>query len=308
MVDMGTNIYINLSRQGAEFEQIKGNYIYNRYDLQRKKAYLLKVCDDKQVYFIPLHIADGDAELGISLADLPLEIVRNAIHFVFKQFPVIKRIRFFSACNKIGICNSHNYFTIPLPENIEELHNRSSAKSRQTMRRKVRILEKDLGDFTIQEFTADTVPEKIIVDYFNMKQATHNVDYHMTAREYLQKYYVTNVYVLSVKQQTGAIILSCEQCPGVYLENLTYDVQLAKYSLGSILYECFIEKLVEKGKKELFLAGGAIAYKRHYGSVERIVYDGIVYRCFAKELSIQLYRLTKRIIRRVVKTIFFWRS
>lgn len=93
------------------------------------------------------------------------------------------------------------------------------------------------------------------------------------------------------------MILSCEQCPVVYIENLTYDTNYAKYSLGQILYDIYLKKLVEKGKKEIFLLGGDYDYKRRYHSVEETTYNDAVYRSIvSKNYLLAKNRIMKAVL------------
>lgn len=78
--------------------------------------------------------------------------------------------------------------------------------------------------------------------------------------------------------EIGAILFSCEQCSCVYVENLTYNEQYSKYSCGKALYDIFLARMIEKGKKEIFLGSGNLEYKKKYGSVEETVYHCIVFR------------------------------
>ena len=74
------------------------------------------------------------------------------------------------------------------------------------------------------------------------------------------------------------MMFSCEQCPIVYLENFSFDIQYSRYSPGQQIYEYVMTRLIEKQFNSVFLAGGDYDYKRYYGSIEEKLYDGLIFR------------------------------
>lgn len=76
----------------------------------------------------------------------------------------------------------------------------------------------------------------------------------------------------------AAMMFSCEQCPIVYLENFSFDIQYSRYSPGQQIYEHVMTRLIEKQFKSVYLAGGNYDYKRYYGSIEEKLYDGLIFR------------------------------
>ena len=94
--------------------------------------------------------------------------------------------------------------------------------------------------------------------------------------------------------------MSCEQCPIVYIENLTYDLQYSKYSCGQILYDIYLTQLIIKGYKELYLAGGDLAYKKRYGSIEEAIFNGIVFR---SKIAEEIYAI-REFVHRKIKPLF----
>ena len=116
-----------------------------------------------------------------------------------------------------------------------------------------------------------------------MKERTHGTVYNLDENEYCIKYHVSDIYTLTIgdSNRLASVILSCEQCPMIYLENLTYDQELADYSPGQILYDEYLKQLISKGAKGVFLLGGEYGYKKRYGSIEKQIYNSTVYRnCF----------------------------
>ena len=101
----------------------------------------------------------------------------------------------------------------------------------------------------------------------------------MSSDEYRKKYHVTDLYALFDNcEKPIAVLLSCEQCEGVYLENLAYDINYSKFSPGKQLYHIYLHELINKHKKALYLLGGNLSYKKRYGSIYVHTFFCTVYR------------------------------
>lgn len=100
----------------------------------------------------------------------------------------------------------------------------------------------------------------------------------MSPQEYVKRYYITNIYYMKNDNEFTVILLSCEQCPVVYLENIIFATKYLKYSLGQIAYDMYLKRLIEKGKQEVYLLGGDYAYKKRYGSKKRMVVEYSIIR------------------------------
>ena len=111
-----------------------------------------------------------------------------------------------------------------------------------------------------------------------IKEKSHNIGKIENYNAYLQKYHISNIYVLYFGEDIAAILFSCEQCSNAYLENLSYDIQYSKYSPGQQIYEYAMIRLIEKKIRCIFLGGGDYDYKRKYGSIEETLYDGVIFR------------------------------
>ena len=165
-----------------------------------------------------------------------------------------------------------NYlFRIKLPDNIEQLDLRLSSKGRYNIRREKRLVNDSFGDYQFVECMPNTTLAGILMEsYLEFKMKTYGKDYGLNLEEYCKKYHVSKIYGLLLGEEkiVGAVLLSCEQCPCVYLENLSYNPDLSKYSLGKIIYDEYLKSLVEKEYKELFLNDGDYSYKKRYGSIQ----------------------------------------
>lgn len=264
------------------FENCDPDFIYNRFDLMDPaNSKIYTVSDREGDYSLTLHmLSDEEAELGLWLNPISKKSIKKILHRIFREHKSLKRLKYKNSYLPIGCAKETNHFRIVLPKTVEELDERLSSKGRYNIKREKRLLERDFSAYHVEEYTIDNLPEPVADVYYTMKKETHKINYDIPAAKFIRKQHVTSIYTLHVGNESKiiAMILSCEQCPVVYLENLTYDIEYAKYSPGQILYDIYLKRLIEKGKRQIFLLGGKYEYKKRYGSIEETVYNGLVER------------------------------
>lgn len=257
---------------------INPDTIQNRYDLSEKDYYVFLFQYEGKEYALTGALNGQRLNIGLWLVPLPNAILKQIFSDIFLQLRVVKQIRYQHSYSELGEqVQKGNHFKIVLPQTIKELQLRLSSKHRYNLRREKNIIENEIGRVEFIEFNLN-IPDEIVNRFFEFKYNTHRFDYNLTARQYLDAYHVTDAYVLRAGDKILSIVFSCEQCAYTYIENLTYDSFYSKYSPGQVLYNYYLERLVEKGRKVLFLSGGELAYKRRYGSIEEVTYEGIVFK------------------------------
>lgn len=256
---------------------IDPNFIYNRFDMFSNYYSVYKCTYLEKEYFVETEIKDDIARLGLWMSEIPSIVISELAKHIFTNYEV-ERIEFSNYKNKVDdfVCTKSNHFTINLPNNVDELMSSISKSARYTITRKQKDFIKEFGDYKIEEYSS--IPDSIINKYFELKKVTHHIDYNMSPKEYLDTYHITNGYVMYLKDEIIAMLFSCEQCPIANFENFTYDTKYSKYSIGKIIYDEYICKLVNHDIKTVFLGGGDYDYKRRYNSIEDVVYDGVMYR------------------------------
>ncbi len=262
-----------------DFETIKPNFIYNRFDLfcPAVKFEALKLISDGEEKVLQYRLSGKTAELGVWLMVITEEEIRAVAEYIRKKHPDVKFLRCRNSLLPLGRAVRKNHFRIPLPETIQEMEGRMSAKSRSKMRKKLRFAEEAYGTMTFLEYTGAEIPRQIVEAFFAFKQVIRGRSYGMTPEEYLNQYHVSHCYVLKFGETIGAIRFACEQCPVVNGENFTYNPELKHYSLGQAIFVKHLLRMVEKGHPEMFISGGDFEYKTHYGSIEDTVYDCELY-------------------------------
>ncbi len=265
------------------WEKVNPNVIYNRFDLMNSKGikFVIVMREKEDTKFIPCLIEEQTAFLGTYLLKLDYAEAEAISEFIFNNWGSVKRVEYFRTLLLGDGCKikRHNDFHIDLPEKTELLEKRLSKKGRYNIKRELRLMNEQIGEVQFLEYSVDApeVPEAMQV-YFKFKLMTHHYNYYMTAQEYIDKFHVSHIYVLQIEGKILSLILSCEQCDVVYIENLTYDLEFSKYSPGQVLYDWYLKRLIEKGKTGLFLSGGNLEYKRRYGGIEEQVSDFVLYR------------------------------
>lgn len=286
----------HISNEGLSL-LIKPDFIYNRYDLCAQEYLVLCVRDKVEKFYITVGINKSEAMMGIWLMQLPGDVIDAVITYIFDNYKEIKRISYTNGFNSRGLSWKSHHYRIELPGTIDELHFRLSKKGRYNIKREKDIIARKFGSCNLEEYTADNCPPNIIDTYFRYKYETHHKDYGLAPSQYLNQFHVSNIYVLRMGESIGAVILSCEQCENIYLENLSYDKQYSSLSCGQVLYDMYLSRLIEKGRKSLYLAGGDLDYKKRYGSIEEQTYDCRVYRNKFVENILKLLLTLKHLVK-----------
>lgn len=251
---------------------IKPDFIYNRFDLFCPNQYIL-LFSDKSRITVEVQLKAFTAHLGLWMVKISREEINALCQYIFKSYPRILAVDFSNTM--IDLKGETNHFHINLPQTETELLLRLSPKSRYNLKREVAIVKKY---YRIDFVEYSNIPDSIVKLYFEFKKITHNKEYKMSIHDYLNTYHVSNAYTLSFDNEIVAILLTCEQCSVVYLENLAYDINFAKFSPGKIAYNLLLKKLINKKKVAIFLGGGDYEYKRKYGSIESKVTSDLIFR------------------------------
>jgi len=278
----GAGSCVSVCDDAGAWERIVPDMIYNRLDrIREEPSLLLRVEDAGGALLVPCCVVGNTAILGVWGTRLTMAQAQAVARYVFAQYPEVVAVssRRADLVDAPAAFQRVNDFFIELPQTAADVDARLSAKTRATMRRKMRQAQASLGAATVADVGVAAPEAPALFDwYFAKKRVTHHREYGMTMEEYLRAYYVTDIYVLRFGGRIASVVLLCEQGSAVYLENLTYDVALARFSPGGLLYHACLHRLAEKGKRSFYLKGGTQAYKRHYGSVERWLSTFKIYR------------------------------
>ena len=284
---------ILVERMPADFANgnVEPDFIYNRFDLWLLPADfdVIRTEYRGEVYTIEARYEGKEAQLGVWLAHVPAEVLKAVIEQIFQWHPRISKVYLQHSFEQVGVVKAGNHWRVDILATMEEFEKKSSGKTRSTLRRKIRLLEKEIGEeISFREYSVqEGLPVSVMKEYFGLKDekfSSYGKNYveHLTEKEikeYTDAYHVTHLYVMWLGKVMGGAVLSCEQCACVYFENTTYNLQYKKFSPGIIIYDYFLKRMVEKGKQSIFLAGGSAgSYKSLYNGIEDQGYECRYYR------------------------------
>ena len=277
------------------------NIIFNRFDLQGKEYLVLNIKDNECDICLHVSIQGNTAYLGCYLMQISAECFQAVIQYVFQMYENVKCIKYENALHGVGIYNESPQRLIELPESIDELHNRLNSKGRYNLRREKRLIEENAGKYEVVFYESEEMLKEVVTKFFEFKKITHDREYGMTPEEYIERYKVSSAYVMQAEEATLAVALSCEQCSDVYFDNFSYDVKYSQFSLGSVMYDIYLEKLIEKGVKTVCLGSDKYDYKKRYGSIRVEAYSGEVLRSETKMKLKIAYKSLKETVKSILK-------
>lgn len=253
--------------------------IYNRPDMFNQNSYTIYVTSEGSIFEIHYYLIGVKAFLCVWLKPLPAQVVEYLIEYIFAHHKMVVKIELnYSSINCRNALSQENNWVVFLPEKPEEVFNRLGKKSKYNFRREMRMLEEQCGELVIRHYKDNDIPQDVFDTYFTWKKLSHGVEYNISGKQYCEKYHVTDGMTLFAGDRVVAILFYCVLNRTVYLENISYDVECSKCSPGIILYEKFLEKMVEEDRETVFLGNGNQPYKKRFGSIEYLVYSGSIYR------------------------------
>lgn len=288
----------NISCSSLDNEEIIG-FSLNKFlsIYPNNENYLISISDNVFDVNIPFSIENSTGILGSWNVPIPRLFFLKVINYIFNTFSNIEKVEYKNIIFDPYIDDHrwrHNDFYIPLPQNIEDLKIRLSHKSRHNLRRERRLIEEAFSNLILEDLKIlDSIPKNIVDKFYEFKYSTHedlNEEYDITACN------ITNVYLLKTGvDDIRGIALSCEQGDIVFMENHTFDSKYREYSFGQVLYDMYLEALINKKKTGLSLAGGNLEYKKRYGSICYIAYSGsIKQKDVARIKTLQTHKWNKK--------------
>ncbi len=276
-------------------------FIYNRFDLwEPRPNYVILEIEGFETYLEVL-LNDRCASLGCWMLPVDNDLFNAVSKFVFKKYKNIKHIDGTHNLCKIRRSSPYNHYSVILPKNEEEIDEKTSPHHLKSFRRNVKRLTAAYGEMSFRKLKIEDIPNDASEFYFSEKLFSMNRNYSMTMPDYAKKYHVTHCYLLSFGTTLAAIYLSCEQTKIPYIENLAFNHELEKYSVGTIGYRSFLVRLGQGGFDVLYLGGGAYQYKARFGGSLVTTYQCIKFRNGFYFIRATIHRMIAKCLRTLIK-------
>lgn len=237
------------------------NIIHNRFDILYD-SFRLFIVDDE--YLIPIFFdyKSLTLEVGLYLNKIDSKILDQFYSFLFTEYPSAMHIRVKHSMTKIPFTIPYKYWYINLPKTIEAFDQKLSSRVRYNTKWYPKKIKKELGNYSIDKFKGDSVPEFIVKHYLDWKFLSHGFSYKNTPRQFIKEFGISDVYAMKLDSSVIAVALICVTGNNVYFENFSYAPQYKNYSLGMVIYYHMIKDMIELGKSTIYLSGGELQYKK----------------------------------------------
>lgn len=288
---------ISIKPATTTFLRFIPNIFFNTPSMFEDKAIVFEINEWKYSLNIQVVIEKKIARLHGFIMPISYKALMQLIQYLFQEYAVVM-IEYESILYNVGANMASEQALLILPDDITKLRANLSSKGRYNLKREKRLIEENIGKYEIVIYDKDNIPENVINKYFAYKKNTHNREYGVTAKEYIEQYHITDAYVMYVNDVILAMCFSCEWNENVYFENFSYCSQFKDYSLGSIMYDIYLEELVKKHKKVVFLGDGKYSYKKRYGSIYVLTHSGKIYKNRLSNIFNNLYRTSAELIKK----------
>lgn len=240
------------------------------------KCIVLKILASGQTVYLPVYFEDETAHLGTWMSAMSRSGLIAAIDWLFQNYKGIKKIEYKNTPYSVLLDRGwrHNDYFLSLPDSIEELDSRLSAKTRNTIRRQIKLIEKELNGFDFIHKAFSEIPYEWIQSFYEFKKVTHGMERHDYA---IENQGVTDAYaILTGDGVVRCVLFSCERGLSSYAEAFAFDSSMPKYSFGKIILNLYYKELIKKNKKGVGLGGGKHDFKAHYGTFCAFTWSGEV--------------------------------
>lgn len=256
------------------------NLIYNRFDIIHADKFNTHcyIVDDER-YEVMSFTQEGCCSVNLWGKSMPKQVIDDLVDDIFMKYSEIYAIEITRGRNQYySFLQQTNDIRVPLPESSDELLGRVERRDRATIRRKLRWLDERVGELRVEVYPQNNIPNSLVETYFKWKKSTHGTEYGLTADEYLNKYYVTDAMIMKAGDIDVAVAFFCQVEDIVFFENFSYNGELKEYSPGLLMYVKFMEELIRRKCRYLYLGGGGYIYKKRFGAEANVAYSGIIYR------------------------------
>jgi hypothetical protein len=256
-------------------KNILPNVILNRFDIKYGNDFdLYRVETQNESHHIAVHQSRRTLELSLYMHDMAVDTLIYFIRFLFDNYGQAQEVRIRGLKTPIPGVKQKLHLHINLPESTEKFDLSLSHSIRYNLKRYTKKIRRQFGEVEIKHFSGTNIPKDVVTEYFRLKKISHGAEY---SKNYIDDYFVTDCYVMRVANAIASIVFIVDTPPNVYLENLTYNPDFAKYSVGTILCHHVIHDLVNQRREQFYLLDDH-EYKRHFNSIGTQTYSCTILR------------------------------
>lgn len=292
------NFFIRVVPEGEKYSlvnKVKPNIIYNRFDILEYAGFnLLEIKNEFESKYICFAIKEETCVLGLYMVDVSKDELNEVMSYLQENFDVDK-FSFAQALVKYPKLKQTMHSRLDLPNTYDEFMQQFSSKSRYNRRKELQKLEADFK-CEFKHLKKDEISIDLIKKFIKLKSQKKGMSYLLqTLGIYLQ---VTDVFVLYLNGEMVAISLYSimDNSNDASCFNIAYDLRYENYSIGSIVFNYSIKKLIEENIRAIYMGGGDYSYKKNMHCVQDITYVG----CFSpppKNFVHRFCRITKKRVR-----------
>jgi hypothetical protein len=290
IVDNSKNIIITKITENKAKElmgNVFPNVILNRFDLLFGGDFELYCVNGEYVpvrieehisskHIGPLYIKSLYARLGIYLRDIGMDNLAGLLLFLYRKYKLtyIDVVHTYTALTG---SDPAPHWHIELPKTIEEFNASLSGNQRYNNRKHLKRINDELGGYIIKRYVVKEVSLEIMKKYFLWKCQRFKFRYDKSPAEYLTENGITDVFVMfsGVEKQNEILAIGfvCITQDNAFFDNFAFNVEYARYSVGTILFYQMIAALIEDKKQNFFLFGSEREYKRHANGIKTFTYS-----------------------------------
>jgi hypothetical protein len=282
-------------------KKVEPNFIYNRFDLRCGENFdLYKIYENEKEIYIPVCVDDINklATIGVWLVQISNKGFKLLKKRIFKDYKNVEEIYAQHSLNKVRKKSKKKiHWHVNLNITMQEFDAKLSKKTRYNTKWYPKKIIEDFGSYHVEHLKADKTPQEIVDKYYEFKFATHHNVYDVKPEEYIKSYYVTDAYILYIGEKIASISFVNITDKNVYMENITYNYEFAKYSPGTVLYYNIVQSLIKEKKYDiLFLSSGTSEYKERFNGIPTECYNGKTVRLssYIKRIPMKFLKLKKK--------------
>ena len=233
----------------------------------------------EQEFYIPVYYDSDNKRVYVGLylvLTISHELVSYFIKRIKEEYSNVSRIYFNESNYKNRFLRETKSHIINLSQTEEEFRKTMSRSERKHLNQYSKYILRDFNQYSIQKYDGCNIQQELVDLFFEYKRETYKLESKFNAETFLKDYYISRAYSLEIDGISQAMIFLSITDTTAAMRNLTYNSELSKYHLGTLLYYNMICDLLKENMKTLSLGKGNQEYKYRWGSNNVTTYSGFI--------------------------------